>query len=107
MRPSQCGYDIVNIVWNDDHRDDYTETILANFNVVCIGIYSLDSGADSCENQAHLGPLQNGMVLPLIVLAALVRETAVYAHIQVRALQTVNCDRSGNGRVRYSSNTSL
>lgn len=82
---------IVFIVWTENCRDYSTETILNNSNAICIVIYPFESGLFRVKIhskvQVVFGPLQDGMVLPLRVLATLVRETAVYAHIQVCELQ--------------------
>lgn len=88
QKKRHVGNDIVHIVWSDHWRDYRQDTMLTHFNFIIIVIYPLMKGLFRIQIlkkiQVECGPLQDGMVISAALLPSLVRQTAIFAHQQVR-----------------------
>lgn len=90
-KKKHVGNDSVHIVWSENWRPYDPHTISSQFNDAHVVLYPLPSGLVSVhvfkkDGIPSFGPLEDGMVLPLNLLAPLVRLTALNANVAVRSV---------------------
>ncbi|CAG9316491.1 unnamed protein product [Blepharisma stoltei] len=97
LKKRHVGNDIVHIIWSDHWRDYRQDTMLTHFNFILIVIYPLSPMLFRIQIlkkvNVDCGPLQDGMVIPWSLLPILVRQTAINANQQVRAMKHANYEK--------------